>query len=229
MKNRELSTRYIYWGCDAKKLKDSKAEYYKRIISDSRMVAKLDDDDYISLMSKNKRASRGIERHGADRDAQWFLAYISHLKTLFKATPENPQTKEQALHNIKIACNESRRMSVREFVIKHNPTWHTSGKIDIGGANLHGIQAARTNIGVVDLDWAITLAGFNLGLRICIFNAFLYASAKPLWNLTRSESEFYNYFHEDERRAILMADQMTLCGKRFHQLFPYHYGQEQAR
>ena len=223
-KTKDIGAEHTYVGADRNRLTNSASNHFRRSSSDERIVPRLNDNDYASFLSKSKTTSRDIGKSNTGRDYQRFVSYMSHLKTLFKATPENPQTKEQALQNIKKACCESRRMTVREFVTKHNPTWYSDGKIDIDGANLHGIQTAQTNIGVVDIDWAITLAGFNLGLRICIFNAFLYAPAKPLWNLTRSENVFYTYFHEDERRAILTADQMTLCGKRFHQFFPSHYG-----
>lgn len=131
----------------------------------------------------------------------------------FKPGLEAPQSKEDIIRNIREACAASKKMSTRDFVYKYSPA--------AGSPMLYGIQSAETIWGNVDMDWALTLAYYNLRFHRIIHNTALYIGGKPLWNLLRGYNISNNYFCEDEARAIAMAGAMTYWGMKFHEFFPW--------
>ena len=193
---------YIFSGIDDEGLTSNDEELMRYFYGDEAM------DAFANQTVKSEHRNNGSNERNDDG-----LSFLDR----FRPTPEATQTEEDAIRHIEEACEDSRKMTIREFVVKYNPTWVTEGESDI----LFGIQSARTIIGVVDLDWAITLAGFNLGIfRIGIIpNSLLYIPGKPLWNLLRGYRISNNFMTENERRAIAMADLMTHGGMKFHEFF----------
>lgn len=137
----------------------------------------------------------------------------------YRATPEHTQSDDEARIHIIEACKASRNMTIWEFVALYNPTGFGS-KSHI----LLGIQSAETILGLVDIDWAITLAGFSymispMGLTPTIG---LYETGKMTWNLARKQKLNYNINGKAENKAILMADMMVLFKMKFHKFFPWY-------
>lgn len=199
---------YIFYGADVEGLTNNDIEIMEYLYGDDPLAPPLNIQ--WTPPPNDVRQTSNIEGESLQK----------YLISLFRPTPETPQSKEESIRHIKIACEDSKSMSIRDFVVKYNPSWISKTHSTI----LCGIQVADTIVGAVDIDWAITLAGINLGVfRVGIVpNMLLYSVGKPTWNVLRGYNILNNVTNAEERRAIAMADLMTYGGMKFHEFFPWY-------
>jgi len=216
---------YIFSGMDDEDLTDNTTEVMRFIYGDEYRKSDLlpvwdsssevgDSDHYRENISDTsadtqhfKNVNEGISENTKSPSTWERLGFRAN------ETPKK-WTEGAKKDAIIYSMRDSMYMSTFEFAQNYNPTtpWNDKNWVLI---NLE----ALTIVGIVDIDWAITLLGFSFNL---LPTDYLYKKGKPFWNRLRGLPRDYNYMNDREKNAIIMSRLMMNGTLKFHDFFPWY-------